>query len=498
MTTDTLRLANGREIVVESTPFANGTMKDVHRVHGSDDVLAVFREPLDEAGRERLSALVDVHRGRVLDGPGGGQLAALYRWPDAVLEWRGRTALLVPSFEPCFLFTHGSRSGDEFNIRGQEKQGKWFASARHRQSFLDERERGRWPDYLAVCASLARAVRRLHAAGLAHSDLSYRNVLVDPLTRAACVIDIDGLVVPGKFPPDVAGTPEFIAPEVIATRDLDLDDPARVLPSIDTDRHALAVLVYLYLLGRHPLQGQQVHDHEDAERDEFLGMGEHALWIESPTDDRNRVDPTSVQDDALPWGDPKRMPYALCGPLLGGLFERAFGEGLHDPLARPSAEQWEQALVQSDDLLVPCTTATCTMGDFVFVGTRDPVCPACRRPSRTRTALLNLYSARTDGAFRPDGHRIVARHGLELHRWHVNRFVFPNERLATSDRAPVAHVEVDDTTLFLVNDALPGLRDVVAARDVPIGERVMLADDARLLLSVENGGRLAQIQSIGN
>jgi serine/threonine protein kinase len=63
-------------------------------------------------------------------------------------------------------------------------------------------------------------LRRLHAAGLAHSDLSYKNVLVDPAGGNACIIDIDGLVVPGKFPPDVVGTPDFIAPEVIASQHL--------------------------------------------------------------------------------------------------------------------------------------------------------------------------------------------------------------------------------------------------------------------------------------
>ncbi|MDQ9815927.1 lipopolysaccharide kinase InaA family protein, partial [Acinetobacter pittii] len=76
-----------------------------------------------------------------------------------------------------------------------------------------------------MCLKIARAVRRMHAAGLAHSDLSYKNVLVDPSTGSACVIDCDGLVVPGKYPPDVVGTPDFIAPEVLETKSLKLDDP---------------------------------------------------------------------------------------------------------------------------------------------------------------------------------------------------------------------------------------------------------------------------------
>ncbi|MCS3208722.1 hypothetical protein NXX20_10585 [Bacteroides stercoris] len=134
---------------------------------------------------------------------------------------------------------------------------------------------------------IARAVRRMHAAGLAHSDLSYKNVLVDPSTGSACVIDCDGLVVPGKYPPDVVGTPDFIAPEVLETKSLKLDDPNKKLPCIQTDRHALAVLIYMYLLYRHPLRGGKVND-LDAAKDEELSMGKMALFIEHPTDKSNR------------------------------------------------------------------------------------------------------------------------------------------------------------------------------------------------------------------
>ena len=127
----------------------------------------------------------------------------------------------------------------------------------------------------------------MHAAGLAHSDLSYKNVLIDPVSGRATIIDIDGLVVPGKFPPDVIGTPDFIAPEVMATKHLNKLDPNRKLPSIQTDRHALAVMIYMYLLYRHPLRGGKIHD-MDPQTDEELSMGLNALFVEHPTDKTNR------------------------------------------------------------------------------------------------------------------------------------------------------------------------------------------------------------------
>uniref|UniRef100_UPI0031191D70 hypothetical protein n=1 Tax=Mesomycoplasma ovipneumoniae TaxID=29562 RepID=UPI0031191D70 len=77
-----------------------------------------------------------------------------------------------------------------------------------------------------------------------HSDLSSNNVLIDPISGSCAVIDIDSLVVPDLFPPDVAGTKGYIAPEVLESMNLDFQNPARKLPSIRTDLFALPVLIY--------------------------------------------------------------------------------------------------------------------------------------------------------------------------------------------------------------------------------------------------------------
>ena len=105
------------------------------------------------------------------------------------------------------------------------------------------------------------------------------------------------------FPPEVIGTADFIAPEVLSTKHLDIKDPKRALPNQKTDLHALAVLIYMYLLRRHPLKGSKVWD-LDAEKDELLAMGEKALFIEHPTDATNRVKPDQLRKWDAFWGDP--------------------------------------------------------------------------------------------------------------------------------------------------------------------------------------------------
>jgi hypothetical protein len=248
---------------------------------------------------ERLKTITGVYRDRIFSQEGGAYWESLFCWPSHVIEAQGFVGVVMPAYQPHFFFAHGSKNDDFLGIRGKEKEGKWFASASHQQRHLDPRERGSWLSYFTVCIKIARAVKRLHMAGLAHSDLSYKNVLLDPAGGNACLIDLDTLVVPGKFPPDVAGTPDFIAPEVLRTVKLPNGAPGKCLPCIETDRHALAVLVYMYLLYRHPLRGRKVHD-DDPQRDEELGMGERALFVEHSTDLSNRPDPAPARRGAHP------------------------------------------------------------------------------------------------------------------------------------------------------------------------------------------------------
>ncbi|MEM6490023.1 MAG: lipopolysaccharide kinase InaA family protein [Pseudomonadota bacterium] len=486
--------AKGESIEFEGVHFSSGVMKDVHWDRAGRDVVAFFRDPLDGAGLERIRAIVDVHRARILEGPGGGDLAALYRWPRDTVEYQGKLGLVIPRFDPAFFFAHGSANNDMLSIKGKEKQGKWFASARHRSTYLDPRERGEWIDYLRICIRIARAVRRLHAAGLAHSDLSYKNVLVDPLSGSACIIDIDGLVVPGKFPPDVVGTPEFIAPEVVMTQDLPLGDDNKNLPSIQTDRHALAVLIYMYLLSRHPLDGRKIHDPDDAARDNALQMGERALWVEHPQDDSNRIDLRHVNKAALPWADTQKLPYTLCGPRLAALFEQAFIDGLHEPAKRPTAEEWERALILTADMLIPCNIAGCNAGMYVFDNSRRPHCPLCQQPYDHVAPILNLYSSRGSGDFRPDNHRVTVFDGLSLYPWHANRFVFPSERLTGNERQRMAYVRWHDGAWHLVNERLPDMLELPDKKPIAPGQGVVLSEGKQILLSREDGGRLISVQ----
>ncbi|MGS3274259.1 helix-hairpin-helix domain-containing protein [Serratia marcescens] len=478
--------------------IGSGTMKDVYFSPDKSYVVAFYKKPQNEQARERIDMITGRYRQNIFGQSGGDYWKSLFCWPTSVVEHEGKIGIVVPTYQHHFFFQYGSKNNDFLGIKGREKEGKWFASASNQSKFLDPRERGNILNYLKVCLLLTRAVRRMHAAGLCHSDLSYKNVLVDPEQGHACIIDVDGLVVPGKFPPDVVGTPDFIAPEVVKTSHLPKEDLRRILPSISTDRHALSVLIYMYLFYRHPLRGGKIHDMDDELRDEAMAMGEKALFVEHPTDRSNTVKLKQVSPASLPWGDPQKIPYTVMGPYLTPLFDKAFISGLHEPTQRPTADEWESALVKTIDLIQPCQNASCEQKWYVFSGKTRPECPYCGVAFKGMLPILNLYSSRKTGSYRPDDHRLMVWSGQSLYAWHVNRLIAPNERTSNEQKKRVGYFVFHNDKWWLVNEGISGLMSLPDKKAVAIGDKLALNDGGQFVLSREDGGRLVVVQMVVN
>lgn len=488
----TLTAQDGTKVEFIDEIKAQGGVKDVYFSPDKSYVVAFYRDPINPNDRERLKNIVGLYREKIFTNNQEGEYwKQMFAWPTKMVEWNGKTGVVMPFYDKKFFFKGGP-------FDGKEKNGKWFSSAKLRNRFLPADQKGNFLSTIHMCIKIARAMRRLHAAGLAHSDLSYNNILVDPITGSACIIDDDSLVVPGKYPPEVLGTPDFIAPEVMETKGLPLTDKNRKLPSIYTDRHALAVLIYMYLLNRHPLRGCKVHDVNDAGRDEELSMGTKALFIEHPTDKSNRVKPQQLAPSELPQGDPAKLPYSICGPYLKKLFDRAFIEGLHDPMKRPSALEWEDALVRTTDLVQPCQNSKCEAHWFVFDNTIKPRCPFCGSEFHGQLPVLNLYYSPAKGRFMPENYRLMVYDKQTLYMWHVNRNVAPNEKTSDENKRPVGDFHFHNGQWILINRRLNSMKDLTDNKEVKVGEFVPLTDGRQILLSKEDGGRLIVVQLIKN
>jgi DNA-binding helix-hairpin-helix protein with protein kinase domain len=283
----------------------------------------------------------------------------------------------------------------------------------------------------------------------------------------------------------------------MATKHLGKTDPNRKLPSILTDRHALAVMIYMYLLYRHPLRGGKIND-VDPEKDEELSMGTKALFIEHPGDQSNRPKLNQVKPTQLPWADVNRIPYSIVGPYLKTLFDKAFIDGLHNANLRPTADDWETALVKTVDLLQPCQNPVCDQKWYVFTNTTKPKCPFCGTEYKGQLPVINLYSKSPKGQFSYENKRLMVYSGQNIYQWHVNKNITPNERLLPEQKKPVADFHFINNKWILINRTLPSMIDKDTDTTIEMGKSVEITDGKKILLSKEEGGRLIIVQLVTN
>jgi len=473
----------------------SGTAKNVYFSPDKKYVVAIFKEKQDFNQIDRLKRITSVQLERIKNMEGGNYyIDEIYRWPTDIVDANGKTGIIVPIYKPNYFFKKGYSTQDL--IKGDEKNGKWFAGAKFRNKqfplSLDHSELGNWLSYFQICVNIARGVKKLHQMGLAHSDLSYNNVLIDPISKSAVIIDLDGMVVPGVYPPEVIGTADFIAPEVLSSKHLPKSDPNRKLPSRITDLHAFACLVYMFLLHRHPLKGGKVND-LDTEIDDLLSMGSKALFIEHPTDKSNRPKLNQISKWDLYWADVSKLPYTITGPYLKPLFDKAFIEGLHNPLQRPTAEEWEIALLKTTDLIQPCSNPSCEQKWYVFDNTNTPKCPFCGTKHKGTLPVLDFYYQFKPSVWKPENQRLMVYHDQYLFQWHVNRNIIRSERLTAEQKIPVGYFTFHNNRWVFVNQKLTSLVDKTDDKDIPVGSMVELTDGKKLLLSKEEGGRVVVI-----
>lgn len=370
-------------------------------------------------------------------------------------------AVVSPAYRNTFFFKNRVGSVVEGN-------GKWFTSEKCRKLVPPEHQ-GTFLNYLQICTKMARAVRRMHFAGLAHSDLSNKNVLISPKYGDACIIDIDSLVVPGIAPPSVIGTPGYIAPEVLAGKTAADGKPA--LPCVETDRHALAVLIYENLFTRHPLRGPKVNSKKSAEEDERLSLGACAIFVEHSSDASNRLRPVP------------KVSLRMVGPYLEDLFRKAFEDGLHHRAKRPDAAQWERALYRTFDMLHPSSDGR---NWFILTPGMPMQCPFTGQKLTAPVPYAAVYSEAKPGNYIFERHYVTIYHNMLLHSWHIYAKTQPGE---TADRSPKGYFSYYRGAWYLVNQSGETMQ-IVGGEEIPQGQAVQITKGLQILVSRGSKSRI--------
>ena len=173
-----------------------------------------FNDPRDGHNpniQDRIRTIVSIYNPTLSEQAGGAlgnteKTAEYFRsrfcWPVAIVS-QPEFGIVCPTYPQKFFFG-GNASTNGLNLKGKDKKSNWFTG--RLRKYIAPEEKGDFRTMLGAAICLSRSIRRMHQAGLAHSDLSCNNVLIDPKSGSTVVIDIDSLVVPGKYPPEVCGT----------------------------------------------------------------------------------------------------------------------------------------------------------------------------------------------------------------------------------------------------------------------------------------------------
>lgn len=455
--------------VVDAEPKGEGGKKKVFFSPKRDFAVGIYKSNPDQVFMDRLQDLVGRYRRDLFEHEGGDVWKTRFCWPyDIIRTEKGKIGIVMPLYPPHFLFEKGI-------LKGKEKKGNWFTKPLSRRG-VDPTEVGDWRGMLLCALDLARTIRRMHAAGLCHSDLSYNNVLLSPTNGKVQVIDVDELVVPGKYPAGVLGTNWFIAPEVVIDHNIE--------PSQRTDLHALACLIYLYLLRRHPLQGRKVFD-QDPDSDDRIQQGKGALFVEDSRNDSNRPEVEGYKP--LDWSNVKRLPYqAVTGPYLSKLIKQAFEEGIYDPSKRPSASEWENALWTTYERLTPCSNPKCP--EHFFVLNKAKTCPFCLQPLSHTIPIFDIHCKRKD-EWVFIKRQVYGTHGKSMHKWHFFDNVFFNEKTPKADIATVGSVVAHKGGWYFLNSKLNDLVIVMNGKETPlsIGGSIKLEEEMEIRNDADHG-----------
>jgi serine/threonine protein kinase len=342
-------------------------------------------------------------------------------------------------------------------------------------SRLKPEERGWFIGRIATALKLATAANRMSSMGLSYPDFSSKNVLVDPFMGRMVLIDCDSLTVPGQLSPTVEGTTWYRAPEIVMRH--------VVTPSVKTDRHALVVILYQWLLLWHPLRGDRKLA-DDPDRDDQLCFGQEALYIEHPTNPSNRATKQKLTSDML-------------GSELKKLFELAFVDGLHNPDKRPQPFQWQRALYHTYDHIIPCSSTYCDWRFFVVVDMPSILsthslqlrCPRCGEPVENPQTLPFMYLHEHASTKNPDdyattktnAHYVIGWPERPLHKWHVRADatnIYTDATIVADPRHyAVFNYNESSQQWCLKNGALPNMRYMDASgswRPWPIKESIPL------------------------
>lgn len=214
---------------------------------------------------------------------------------------------------------------------------------------------------------IAKAFGELERSNLSYCDISGNNILVQTGKAASIkMIDVDNIYVAGKGAAAVLGTPRYIAPEVIGRQKN---------PDVLSDNYSLAVLIFELLRVGHPYISDDILDGTPEDEEAALAGKYEYVNDENSTN----MLPADI----------------VLTEKLKQLFEKCFVNGKKNRIERPSAREFEFALLEASNKVIKCPSC----GAWHYPRKSGKVyegCPWCDATSKPK-ARLNFYDVLTEG-----------------------------------------------------------------------------------------------------
>ena len=159
------------------------------------------------------------------------------------------------------------------------------------------------------------------------------------------------------------------------------------------------------------------------------------------------------------------------------------------------AFEWEESLIKTLDLLIPCQNPKCRQKWFVFDNSsKKPKCPFCGASYDIPLPVLNLY-LRSGDTYRPTGARVMVYDGTRLYQWHSNPHIDRNEKLTAEQKKPLACFQFHQGKWYLRNERADGMMDMQTKKPITVGSIIELKDGVQIRLGDENS-RMIYVQMV--
>lgn len=205
---------------------------------------------------------------------------------------------------------------------------------------------------------ICEGFKALHLSGLSYQDLNDGNFFIHPDTGDVLICDNDN-VAPEGVSSGILGKARYMAPEVVT---------GKAMPSKQTDRYSLSVVLFLLFYANHPLEGARVLACPCmTEKYEKLFYGSEPIFIYDKVNANNRP-VRGVHNNVL-------RRWNAFPVILRDTFTQEFSlECLSDPNKRKLERQWQNVIQQLRDMLVVCSECN----DETFVADANtPKCMCC-------------------------------------------------------------------------------------------------------------------------